>query len=43
MSDIDPSFVTNGDDFVDYNYDGGFSPFKVISRIEEELNKKYGK
>ncbi len=43
MSDIDPLFVTKGGDFVNYNYEDDFSPFKVISRIEEELSKKYGK
>ncbi len=42
MSDIDASFVRKGEDFVDYHYDGGFSPFRMIERVEEELIKKFG-
>ena len=41
MKDIDVSFVKEGDGFVDYQYHGEFSPYRVIDRIEEELNKKY--
>ncbi len=41
MSEIDTSFVTKGGDFVDYNYDNGFSPLRMIDRVEEELIKKF--
>ena len=41
MKDIDVSFVKEGEGFVDYQYHGEFSPYRVIDRIEEELNKKY--
>lgn len=42
MEDIDPSFVKN--DFkVKYEYNGEFSPFRMIERVEEELINKYGK
>ena len=41
ISDIKASFVTSGSDFIDYNYNGEFSPFRMIERVEEELIKKY--
>lgn len=40
MDEIDTSFITEGTGFVDYSYNGEFSPFRVIDRIEEELIKK---
>lgn len=40
MSDINPSFVRRGNGFVDYNYQGEFSPTHMISRIEEELDNR---
>ena len=42
MKDINPSFITDGNGFVDYNYKGEFSPFRMIERVDEELVKKYG-
>ena len=42
MSDIDVNFIKNGNGFVDYNYQGEFSPFRVLDRIDEELINKFG-
>lgn len=42
MSDIEVSFIKEGNGFVDYNYQGEFSPFRVLDRIDEELVKKFG-
>ena len=35
-------FVKNSEALVAYNYKGEFSPYRLIERIEEELDKKYG-
>lgn len=43
MNEIDPLFVKNGNDFVDYQYNNEFSPFSMIEAVENELIKKYGK
>lgn len=43
MNEIDTDFIKNGQEFVDYHYNGEFSPFRMIDRVEEELIKKYGK
>lgn len=43
FSDINCNFIKSGNGFVDYDYNGEFSPFRVIDRIEEELNIRYGK
>lgn len=43
MKDIDTDFIKHGKEFVDYKYNGEFSPFRMIDRVEEELIKKYGK
>ena len=40
MKDIDLDFITSGNSFVDYGYNGEFSPFRVLDRIDEELQKK---
>lgn len=40
MQDIDIKFITEGTGFVDYNYNNEFSPFNMIERVEEELNKE---
>lgn len=42
MSDIDVSFIADDNGFVDYNYQGEFSPLRMIERIDEELIKKNG-
>lgn len=42
MEDIDIDFIKEGNGFVDYNYQGEFSPFRVLDRIDEELVKKFG-
>lgn len=42
IKDIDPSFIDKQEDFVDYHYNGEFSPLRMIERVEEELYKKYG-
>lgn len=42
MSEIDVDFIKEGNGFVDYNYQGEFSPFRVLDRIDEELIKKFG-
>lgn len=41
ISDINVNFIKEGNGFVSYNYNGEFSPLRVIERIDEELNKKY--
>lgn len=43
MNDIDVDFIKRGQGFVDYNYQGEFSPFHLLDRIEDELNKRYCK
>lgn len=43
MKEIDTDSIKNGQEFVDYYYNGEFSPFRMIDRVEEELIKKYGK
>ena len=40
--DIDIEFVRMGSNGVDYNYDGEFSPLRMIERVDEELIKKFG-
>lgn len=42
MSEINTEVLKSGSGFVDYNYKGEFSPFRMIDRVEEELIKKYG-
>ncbi len=42
MKDIDTSFITEGDGFVDYNYNGEFSPIRMIEVVDKELVKKFG-
>lgn len=42
MSNLDTEFITKGNGFVDYNYNGEFSPFRVLDRIDEELVRKFG-
>lgn len=42
MNEIDIDFIKNGSEFVDYKYNGEFSPFRMIDRVEEELIRKYG-
>lgn len=40
MSEINPEFISQGSGFVDYDYQGEFSPIHMIRRIEEELEKR---
>lgn len=40
MEKIDINFIKEGCGFVDYNYKNEFSPFNMVERVEEELNKK---
>lgn len=41
MNNINVSFITDGDGFVDYEYKGDFSPLNMIKRVDEELTKRY--
>lgn len=43
IKDIDVSFIADDNGFVDYNYQGEFSPLRMIEQIDEELTKKNGK
>ena len=40
-SEINPEFVKECDS-VDYHYNGEFSPYRMIERVDEELVKRYG-
>lgn len=42
MNEVDLSSIFEGDGFVDYSYNGEFSPYRMIDRVDEELIKKYG-
>lgn len=42
MSEINTDVLKSGNGFVDYQYKGEFSPFRMIDRVDEELIKKYG-
>ena len=42
ISEINTDVIKKGNGFVDYQYNGEFSPFRMIDRVDEELIKKYG-
>ena len=41
MENIDIDFIKKEPDFINYHYNNEFSPFNMINRVEEELNRRF--